>query len=61
MTDSKATTNTDASNTTEYLQTSCTENECRLCRLPPYARKSGMKHSGLTATAQSLGVEAPDA
>lgn len=38
-----------AASETEYLNTTCTETECRLCRLPPFARKSGMKHSGLTA------------
>jgi hypothetical protein len=38
----------------KYLQGGCTESECRLCRLAPYARKPGMKHSGLT-------VEEPEA
>lgn len=32
-----------------YLMGGCTESECRLCHLAPHARKSGMKHSGLTA------------
>lgn len=31
-----------------YLMGGCTESECRLCHLAPYARKSGMKHSGLS-------------
>lgn len=30
-----------------YLQGTCTENECVLCRTPRYARLKGMHHSGI--------------
>lgn len=40
---------------TDYLSQSCTESECKLCRLPLYARKDGMQHSGLTVAPQEQG------
>ncbi len=33
----------------DYLTQSCTEGECRLCRLPLGLRKEGMRHAGLIA------------
>jgi hypothetical protein len=32
-----------------YLAACCTDDNCALCRLPQYIRKSGMRHAGLTA------------
>ena len=32
-----------------YLQGACTEEECRLCRTPVWARKPGQYHSGIAA------------
>lgn len=48
----------------DYLSQSCTEFECKLCRLPLFTRKVGMKHSGLVASEprepSEVGLEPPE-
>lgn len=37
----------ESSSSNDYLRGGCTDSECRLCHLAPYARRPGMSHAGI--------------